>query len=92
MWTPADEVLSPLVESSIFATSDINIMKEFVILVIVTSTPCPPSMLMAVHLVSCCRLSAGKKGRPPLSPSLPGNREFCTFDFQGTVESTDRVA
>lgn len=68
-------------------------MKTLVILLIVSSTPCPLAMLMGVHLVSCFRLSAGKKGtQVSLSPSLPGNREFCTFDFQGSVESMDRVA
>lgn len=60
-----------------FASSGLNIVKKLVILLIVTSTPCPLAMLMGVHLVSCFRLSVGKKGtQVSLSPSHPGNREF----------------
>jgi len=64
-------------------------MKDLVILVIVASTPCLPSIRMEVHC-KLCRLSADKKGRQvSLFPSLPGNGEFCTFDFEGTVETTE---
>lgn len=83
VWTPADEVLSPLVEYSIFDTSDINIMKEFVILVIVTSTPCPPSMLTAVHLVSCCRLSADKKADLRFPRPFLATGSFARLIFRG---------
>lgn len=50
---------------------------------IVTSTSGPLSMHRGIHLVSCFRLSGGKKGTWVfLPPFLPENREFCTFDFQ----------
>lgn len=92
VWTPADEMLSPLGAPSNLPLQT-NITKELVILVIVTNMMQPLDLLVEVQFVSCCRWSAGKKVMQVyLSPSPLGNREFCASDFQRTVETTDRVA
>lgn len=59
------------------------LMEDLIVLVIVARTPCSPSILTGVSVISYCKLPAGQKEmNPSLCPTPPGNREFCTFDFQ----------